>query len=437
MSLLTFTGEHDAMVTPLSPEYSPVDESRAPLVLGLSGCLAGLSILVVLLRCYCRGWIEAHFWHDDYLIIFAMICSVIVLGCFVGESYNGLGRFVLFLSFENREYLAKIGYIHEIFDLLGINAVKVSVSFFILRTTNRVNIRNTTKAIIAFVLGFTVLTASIIIFQCIPAAGLWDSNLYPISRCLSFKFYVTIGLVTDSINAIVDLILSTLPLFLYYDSNASKYSRVALMTIVALAYIACSAALIKIVRRANVLTTPDLWRESDYTLWTNIELQVGILAACLPTINPIFAIIVTSLYETFRQLKWPTISPDRHNHITAPPTSRMGPASPRRQSRSTLHRYHASSVTTDQSDPEPHITRYPSSHYKVEVSASRLSGYQNGSQRDAILAASRSGFPAIMRTTDVYIDTADDGTKEEDMEEVELANADIQSVSAKWKFPRE
>ncbi|OAX80292.1 hypothetical protein ACJ72_05379 [Emergomyces africanus] len=435
MSLLTFTGDHDAMAPYRPPEYSPVDECRAHLILGLSGCLAGLSFLAVLLRCYCRGWIESHFWHDDYIILFATICSVIVLGCFIGESYNGLGRFVSYLSFENREYLAKIGYVHEIFDLLGINAVKLSFSLYILRTANGANIRNATKVMIAFVLVLMVFTASIIIFQCVPAAALWDSSLSPISRCLPLESYVTIGLVTDSINAIVDLILSSLPLLLYYDSNASKYSRVALMAIVALAYISCSAAVIKIVRRANVLTIPSLWRESDYTLWTNIELQVGIVAVCLPTIHPIFTIIVSSIYKTLRKPEWPITSPDRQIHITARNPSRRGPTSLRRQSRSTLHRYHTSSITTEQSDQEQHISRYPSSHYKVEVSASRLLGSQNGNQRDAILAAAPSGFPAIMRTTDVYIDTAD-GAKGEGEEEVERANAEIQSISAQWKLPR-
>ncbi|KKZ68524.1 hypothetical protein EMCG_05808 [[Emmonsia] crescens] len=430
MSLLTLTGEHDARVTHFSSEYSPVNECRAPLILGVSGFLAGLSTVIVVLRCYCRGRIERHFWHDDYAILFATICSIIVLGCFVGESYNGLGRYMAFLSSENRQYLAKIGYFHEIFDLLGINAVKISCSFYILRTTNRVNIQNSTKAMIALVLAFMILTASMTIFQCVPAAALWDYNLKPTSRCISLKAYVTIGLVTDSVNAAIDLILSTLPFPLYYDSNASKYSRVALMGIIALAYIACSAAIIKIVRRAHVLTIPNSWRESDYTLWTNIELQIGILAASLPTTNPIFTIIVNSIYKSFITSKWPTSSPDTQDHTRARSPIRMGPTSPRRQSRSTLHCYHASSIITEHSDLEQqHITRYPSSHYKVEVSASRLSGSQNGSQRDAILAAARSGFPAIMRTTDVYIHTAD-GDKGEDEENIKSANAEGQ-----WKLP--
>ncbi|KAG5301105.1 putative oxidoreductase [Histoplasma ohiense] len=425
MSLLTLTGKYGAWTNPFSSEHSPVDECRASLVLGLSGCLTGLSILIVVLRCYCRGQIERHYWYDDYVIFFATICSIIVLACFIGESHSGLGCYILFLSSEDREYLAKIGYIHEIFGLLGINAVKISVGFFMLRTISQVNIRNSAKAMIVFVLAFTVLTVSVLIFQCVPATTLWDSSLEPGSHCLSLKSYVTIGLVTDSVNAAIDLILSTLPLPLYYNSNSSKYSRVSLIGIVALAYIACSAAITKIVRRANLLAIPDSWRESDYTLWTSIELQIGVLATSLPTINPILTVILASIYKTFRTPKWPTSSPDTHDHISANRPIRMGSHSLRRQSRSTLNDHHASSITTQHSEPEQHhITRYPSSHYKVEVSASRQPSSQNDMRRDAILAAGRSGFPAIVRTTDVYIHTAS-GNKGEYEEDVENTSAEI------------
>ncbi|QSS65831.1 putative oxidoreductase [Histoplasma capsulatum] len=367
MSLLTLTGKYGAGTNPFSSEHSPMDECRASLVLGLSGCLTGLSILVVVLRCYCRGQIERHYWYDDYVIFFATICSIIVLACFIGESHSGLGCYILFLSSEDREYLAKIGYIHEIFGLLGIHAVKISVGFFILRTISQVNIRNSAKAMIA-------------------------------------------------VNAAVDLILSTLPLPLYYTSNSSKYSRVALIGIVALAYIACSAAITKIVRLANLLAISDSWR---------IELQIGVLATSLPTINPILTVILASIYKTFRTPKWPTSSPDTHDHISPNRPIRMGSHSLRRQSRSTLDDYRASSITTQHSGPEQqHITRYPSSHYKVEVSASRKPSSQNDMRRDAILAAGRSGFPAIVRTTDVYIHTAS-GNKGEYEEDVENTSAEI------------
>ncbi|PGG99574.1 hypothetical protein GX51_06223 [Blastomyces parvus] len=283
---------------------------------------------------------------------------------------------------------------------------------------------------IAFVMAFMVLTTGIVIFQCVPPAAVWHAGLESNFRCLSLKSYVTIGLITDSMNAIIDLILSTLPLLLYYDPNASKYSRVALMGIVALAYIACSAAIVKIVRRAHVLTTPSSWRESDYTLWTNIELQIGILAASLPTLNPIFTIVSTFICKTFKAPKWPSNSHNMQEHISARDPIRMGPTPLRRHSRSTLYRHHAGSATTEHSDPEQqHITRYPSSHYKVEVSASKLSGSNNDIQRDAILATTPSGFPAIMRTTDVYIHTANGKEGDIDEEDVDSASAEIRSVS--------
>ncbi|ODH52184.1 hypothetical protein GX48_01741 [Paracoccidioides brasiliensis] len=403
------------------------------LILGLSGCLAGFCIVVVSLRCYARGMLDRHFWHDDYAVFLAIICSIIVLGCLIGEVYNGLGQSTSLLSSENREYLAKIGYIHAIFGTLGISAVKISCGFFILRTIDRGSIQRPTKMMIGFLLTFTVITASIVIFQCVPAAALWDSNLDPSAHCLTIQSYTTIGLVTDAINTAIDIILSTLPLPLFYDSCPSTYSRMALIGIVALGYVACSAAVIKTVYRVRVLAVPSMWRESDYTLWNNIELQIGILASSLPIIYPVLTIFVVRIYSLLKTPIWPTNSCNTSAHCRGNGSSslRMNPTSRERQSHPILHSHHLSSSTTEQSNTEQH--RCPLSFYRVEISASRLSGSQNVLERDAILAGVPSGFPAIVRTTDIYIQVEDRNVADE--EDTGIANTESQSACGRWKLP--
>ncbi|PGH07541.1 hypothetical protein AJ79_06276 [Helicocarpus griseus UAMH5409] len=433
MSLLTLLEGINARKALVS-ELSLKDECWAPLILGFTGSLAGLSIGIVLLRCYCRAKIERHFWHDDYSMIFATVCSIIVLGCFIGESYNGLGRHTLHLDLAERQYMTRIGYIDEIFGSLGVSAVKLSVGFLLLRTVNKANIRRLTNIFIGFLLIFTIFTASMIVFQCIPAAALWTPGLRFTSRCVSLKNYTVIGIITDSMNAAMDLILSTSLLPLFHNVKASKYWKLMLLGIVALGYIASGAAALKAANRVRIIVLPNTWRESDYTFWNQIELQLGILAASLPTINPAFTAYV-SIFNRSTTPKSPTNSNNTEDPFDTQGPSRipMVPMSPQQgQNRRTLHRQHTSCSTIGFADIEQqNIHRCPSSHYKAEVSISGPSDTRD--ERDAVFPP-EAPFPAIMRTTDVFVHTMDED-KEIGMD-IGCAHSDDQSSRGQRKFSR-
>jgi hypothetical protein len=51
------------------------------------------------------------------------------------ESQNGLGRYTQYLEREDFLVLAKYGFYHSIFVMLGISAVKLSMGFLFLRIT--------------------------------------------------------------------------------------------------------------------------------------------------------------------------------------------------------------------------------------------------------------------------------------------------------------
>jgi hypothetical protein len=51
---------------------------------------------------------------------------------------------------------------------------------------------------------------------------------------------------------------------------------------------ACAASIVKTVIQAKVFSTPDMYRNDSYFIWNSIELYVGILAASLPSLRPLF-----------------------------------------------------------------------------------------------------------------------------------------------------
>jgi hypothetical protein len=46
------------------------------------------------------------------------------------------------------------------------------------------------------------------------------------------------------------------------------------------------------VLQSKLFQTPDSTRNYSYFIWNNVELQVGIIAACLPSLRPLFAALL-------------------------------------------------------------------------------------------------------------------------------------------------
>ncbi|KAL2010347.1 hypothetical protein VTN00DRAFT_6154 [Thermoascus crustaceus] len=205
-------------MTPIKsiPELSrqatpPLDSSlpnttKAPCTLGVVSFLIGIAAVVVTLRSYVRAWILKRFGPDDYIMLVAMACSFGVLGCFVGESRHGLGRY--------------------------------NQNFF------------------------------------------WLTSI------------------AIAVNVATDVLFATLPIPMFYSVKVNKRTKASLMAILSLGYLACTAAIVKIVSQTQVLKLKDPYRDSTFTTWNSVELNIGILAGSLPTIKP----LVRSLIETTRTI---------------------------------------------------------------------------------------------------------------------------------------
>ncbi|KAI9929821.1 hypothetical protein MW887_011626 [Aspergillus wentii] len=274
------------------------DDSRAPRTLAVVGSLTGFAGLVVILRVYARGRILKRCGMDDYITSFALACAFGVFGCFIGESQHGLGRYTKYISHDDQEILRKYTFYHSIIVMIGISAVKISLGFFLLRVAAQSTFRRFIIGAIVFLVAFTIACAGTLIFQCVPVAGAWDMEVRKTAKCFSLPTFTAIGIFNSSINIVTDVIFATLPIPMFYTIQVNKRTKASLMAILSLGYFACAAAIVKLVAQMNVMKITDQYRDSTFTTWNAVELNVGILAASLPTIRP----LVKSLLGATRSL---------------------------------------------------------------------------------------------------------------------------------------
>ncbi|KAF2469141.1 uncharacterized protein BDR25DRAFT_229933 [Lindgomyces ingoldianus] len=281
-------------VPQLTPEQ--IAYTNAPEILSITGSFFAAAALVVLLRCYVRIVMLKVFGIDDYVMVFSMILASATFACFVIETHYGLGKHFLVLLMDPIMYMnfARILYVHSIIVMVGVSSVKVSIAFFLMRLSTRTPYSRFLYGCIGFIILLTVTCAMTLIFQCLPVEAAWDSRLRPppfgtgTAKCYSMTIFRNLGLMNSSFNIITDVLFATIPVPLIWKLQLNTRTKISLIAILSLGFFASAAAIIKAVQQWHVLSDPDWTVHDSFNVWNYIEFTIGIIAASLPALKPLF-----------------------------------------------------------------------------------------------------------------------------------------------------
>jgi hypothetical protein len=90
------------------------------------------------------------------------------------------------------------------------------------------------------------------------------------------------------VNITTDFILALVPIPLIWKLQLNLQARISLVAILSLGLFAAVAGIIK-QTNANGFRDPEPYIKDAYTIWNFIELYVGIVAASLPALKPLFS----------------------------------------------------------------------------------------------------------------------------------------------------
>ncbi|CZR51873.1 uncharacterized protein PAC_01750 [Phialocephala subalpina] len=256
------------------PPMGPVPISTAdngPVILAVTGAFTGFAGLVVIMR---------------------MLASAGVFICFVAEVDFGVGHRMSDPGLMgNVMKIFHWFFFHGLLNVFGISTVKVSIGFFLLRLVQGTIYRRILITWIIFLIIFGLASLGTIAFQCTPIYAAWNFTLRldPNTRCFSTPAFRIIALVNGAINAFTDFAFAFLPLPIIIPLKINLRAKISLVCILSLGYFACAASIVKEVLLAHFFTDTDPFFTYTFQIWNDIELNVGILAACLPALRPLFA----------------------------------------------------------------------------------------------------------------------------------------------------
>ncbi|KAF2477036.1 uncharacterized protein BDR25DRAFT_192035, partial [Lindgomyces ingoldianus] len=279
---------------PTDPAYYTWSIQRHLTAIDLS--LMILALITVLGRVYIRVFVLHVFRLDDYLIVAAMVCSILSCCFFLHVVQLGMGKHIFAISPENIMPLLMWIFIVAILIPSAICFVKLSIVFFLLPLTQRgTPYRRFHWGIIVFLIVFMLFTLFSLVFGCVPIAANWNFALRrpPMgtghARCLSLTTYRNIALFNSITNILTDIILALMPIPLIWTLQVNKRTKASLIFILSLGFFACAAGIIKTPLLYHFFDDFDsTGNRSWYYAWQIIEMNVGIIAATLPSLKPAF-----------------------------------------------------------------------------------------------------------------------------------------------------
>lgn len=102
-----------------------------------------------------------------------------------------------------------------------------------------------------------------------------------------------------AVNIATDVAFALLPIPIIWKLSVNIRTKITLIFILSLGFLACVAAIMRETLLVTFFETPDTNFENAYALWNYAELAVGIIAACLPALRPLFAFLLDKASSTF------------------------------------------------------------------------------------------------------------------------------------------
>ncbi|AEO56546.1 hypothetical protein MYCTH_2301628 [Thermothelomyces thermophilus ATCC 42464] len=211
--------------------------------------------------------------------------------CLVLQIPHGLGRHGLVVPVEERIKFEKITFWKTVFsDGVAMGLLRISMAISLLRLKRDLKwYRYSLFAVIAFVVLYSIQAIAWLFIYCTPYSGWWEFQwMNPFDpRCKSFTVFVNLVYWNISCNIFTDVVLGALPVPIIWKLKMKLRVRLYVIGILNLGYLAVLMGILKAVYMLTTGGDPDAIFDYWVHFWENLQLNIGIIAACASFLKPL------------------------------------------------------------------------------------------------------------------------------------------------------
>ncbi|KAF6823623.1 integral membrane protein [Colletotrichum musicola] len=275
-----------------SAKHSLDDESRFVEIVAILVVGSVLSTAAVGLRAFTRLKMLHTFGADDTVMLVAQMFtlgSAVAIGL---ESRYGLGSHSWVPAPEDFIPYMKSFYSSIIVYNIATCLVKISILLQYRRIFANEMMQRLTTYGLAFLLAWLITLSVLLPLMCYPVAAFWDSSVS--GRCLD---YLAIWYAMAGINLVADFVIFSMPIPVINSLQLPRRQKRMLLFVFGLGFFTCIISTLRIrTLRVAADTQDPYWDNVDAATWSFLEITIGILAACLPTLRPLFVTLLPRFF---------------------------------------------------------------------------------------------------------------------------------------------
>ncbi|PGH07547.1 hypothetical protein AJ79_06217 [Helicocarpus griseus UAMH5409] len=272
----------------------PPNESRGGQTIAIVITFAILALTAVIFRGITRFIILKNYGWDDFFIGFAMLCAIATGVCQCQQVRYGSGKHVQYVTeFETMMSLKYLFFSIHFYNT-GLCATKIGILILYRRVFIYRSMSILSACVMVLVVCYWVSAIVSGILMCIPVDAFWNTGIQ-----LQPKKPLYFG--NAGINIGTDFTVLLLPIPYIWRLQVSQRQKITLAVVMSLGTFTC---LMSILRLHGLITLYDsadpTWEQPATAYWSSIELNMGVICACLPTLKPLIVKISPRLLGTER-----------------------------------------------------------------------------------------------------------------------------------------
>ncbi|KAK2045777.1 hypothetical protein LZ31DRAFT_615777 [Colletotrichum somersetense] len=261
--------------------------------------------LVVSLRIYCRTFLVQSIGNDDKVMVVLLILFTVYLGLQAYGGTRGIGYLDADMTPQRKVESLRLWWILELLNVCSTCLLKISVGYFLLRVAIERPHIWTIWALMAGTVVFGTAYLLMVALQCRPAATYWEQGPRTPEKCWPRQIIYVMTIAATVINTSADFIFGTLPWFIVRSMNLPLGAKIAVVGILGLAAIGSTATIARAFYIPSLLEGENfLYETTNFAIWSTVEPGVGIVAASLATLRPLYKVAMSRMRRTGSSGLW-------------------------------------------------------------------------------------------------------------------------------------
>ncbi|KAK3684140.1 hypothetical protein B0T22DRAFT_354499, partial [Podospora appendiculata] len=258
-----------------------MEETNGPRIVTSLTVMTGVSLLLMVLRFFCKARYGKKFGWDDHLLLASWIILVIFSALTIVAVNYGIGRRRARIPPRSLVIALELLYIGRFFGIIALAVSKSSFAVTLLHVARGPWQRAVIwSIIISLNLVFWVCGLSLF-FQCSPVYKAWDLDAP--GTCWDSRVQVNISIGASAYSAAMDFVLALFPTILIWHLQMGKREKLGVLLAMSLGVFAGITAIVKSYFITGTARSRDFtFSSADLLIWSASETAVTIMAASTP-----------------------------------------------------------------------------------------------------------------------------------------------------------